>query len=230
MYGKSVGVFVGMMNKDYLHLNAPDIAGSQAKHSPYYASGEAFSIAAGRLSHFLGLHGPCLTVDTACSSSLVAVHLACQSLRAGESDLAIAGGTSLILSPEASIVSSNARMLSPTGQCWTFDERADGYVRSEGCAAIVLKRLSDAIRDRDDILAIITGSAVNHDGRSQGLTAPNGKAQVALMRAALADAGRRPARSTMSKPTAPARLWAIRSRWTPSRRSMARGETRRGPS
>lgn len=192
LYGKSVGVFVGMMNKDYLHLNAPDIAGAQAKHSPFYASGEAFSIAAGRLSHFFGLHGPCLTLDTACSSSLVAVHLACRSLRAGESNLTIVGGTSLILSPEASIVSSNARMLSPTGQCWTFDARADGYVRSEGCAAIVMKRLSDAVRDRDPILAIITGTAVNHDGRSQGLTAPNGKAQVALMRAALADAGRRP--------------------------------------
>ncbi len=186
--GTSVGVFVGMMNKDYLHLNLPDIIGAEARHSPYYASGEAFSIAAGRLSHWLGLHGPSLTIDTACSSSLVAVHLACQSLLQGECEVAIAGGTSLILSPEASIVSSNARMLSASGQCWTFDERADGYVRGEGCAAVVLKRVSQALADGNPILATIVSSAVNHDGRSQGLTAPNVTAQIALARTALAKA------------------------------------------
>jgi acyl transferase domain-containing protein len=192
--GRAVGVFVGMMNKDYLHLNAPDIVGPAARHSPYYASGEAFSIGAGRLAYFLGLHGPCLTLDTACSSSLVGVHLACQSLRLGECELALAGGSSLILSPEASIVSSNARMLSPTGQCWTFDERADGYVRSEGCAIVVLKRLSQALADGDPILAAIVASAVNHDGRSLGLTAPNTAAQIALMREALKKVGLNPAR------------------------------------
>ncbi|OJA31300.1 hypothetical protein BGV47_24540 [Burkholderia ubonensis] len=183
--GRRVGVFVGMMNKDYLHLNAPDVTGADARHSPYYASGEAFSIAAGRLAYILGVHGPCMTIDTACSSSLVAVHLACRSLLDDECELALAGGTSLILSPEASIVSSNARMLSPTGQCWTFDHRADGYVRGEGCAVVVLKRLSRALADGDPILAAIAGSAVNHDGRSQGLTAPNTAAQIALMRDAL---------------------------------------------
>jgi acyl transferase domain-containing protein len=191
--GTSVGVFVGMMNKDYLHLNLPDIIGPDARHSPYYASGEAFSIAAGRLSHWLGLHGPSLTIDTACSSSLVAAHLACQSLLQGECEVAIAAGTSLILSPEASIVSSNARMLSSSGQCWTFDERADGYVRGEGCAAIVLKRMSKALVDGNPILATIVSSAVNHDGRSQGLTAPNVAAQIALARAALAKARLDPA-------------------------------------
>lgn len=183
--GQDVGVFIGMMNKDYLHLNTPDIVGLNARHSPYYASGEAFSVAAGRIAYFLGLHGPCLTVDTACSSSLVSLHLACQSLLSGECELALAGGASLILSPEASIVTSNARMLSPTGECWTFDERADGYVRSEGCAVVVLKRLSQAIADGDPILAAIVASSVNHDGRSQGLTAPNSAAQIALMRQAL---------------------------------------------
>ncbi|MGZ7177660.1 SDR family NAD(P)-dependent oxidoreductase [Burkholderia gladioli] len=183
--GRQVGVFVGMMNKDYLHLNAPDITGEAARHSPYYASGEAFSIAAGRLAYILGVHGPCMTIDTACSSSLVAVHLACRSLLEDECELALAGGTSLILSPEASIVSSNARMLSPTGQCWSFDHRADGYVRGEGCAVVVLKRLSRALADGDPVLAVIAGSAVNHDGRSQGLTAPNTAAQIALMREAL---------------------------------------------
>ncbi|MGY6235983.1 SDR family NAD(P)-dependent oxidoreductase [Burkholderia ambifaria] len=183
--GRQVGVFVGMMNKDYLHLNAPDITGEAARHSPYYASGEAFSIAAGRLAYILGVHGPCMTIDTACSSSLVAVHLACRSLLEDECELALAGGTSLILSPEASIVSSNARMLSPTGQCWSFDHRADGYVRGEGCAVVVLKRLSRALADGDPVLAVIAGSAVNHDGRSQGLTAPNTAAQMALMREAL---------------------------------------------
>lgn len=186
---RAVGVFIGMMNKDYLHLNAADIIGPDAKHSPYYASGEAFSVGAGRLAYFLGLRGPCMTVDTACSSSLVSVHLACQSLLKGECEVALAGGSSLILSPEASIVSSNARMLSPTGQCWTFDERADGYVRSEGCAIVVLKRLSRALADGDPILAAIAGTAVNHDGRSQGLTAPSTAAQIALMRDALKNAG-----------------------------------------
>lgn len=189
---RAVGVFVGMMNKDYLHLLAPDITGSEAKHSPYYASGEAFSIAAGRLSYVLGLHGPCMTLDTACSSSLVAVHLACQSLRAGECEMALAGGTSLIASPEASIVSSNARMLSASGRCWTFDERADGYVRSEGCAMVLLKPLSLALADRNPILGTIVASAVNHDGRSQGLTAPSTAAQIALMQAALRDGGLTP--------------------------------------
>lgn len=183
-----VGVFIGMMNKDYIHLNYPDIIGDEATYSPYYASGDAYSIAAGRIAYFLGLHGPVMTIDTACSSSLVSVHLACKSILNGECDLALAGGTSLILSPEASIMSSNARMLSETGQCWTFDDRADGYVRAEGVATVLLKKTEDAIRDNNPIFAIINATSVNHDGKSQGLTAPSVEAQKRLMKRALKQA------------------------------------------
>ncbi|MGB7874916.1 MAG: condensation domain-containing protein, partial [Anaerolineales bacterium] len=150
--------------------------------------GNAHSIAANRLSYVFDLRGPSMAVDTACSSSLVATHLACQSLRNGESDLALAGGVNLILSPELTITFSQARMLSPDGHCKTFDANADGYVRGEGCGVVVLKRLSDALNDRDNILALIRGSAVNQDGRSNGLTAPNGLAQQDVIRRALTDA------------------------------------------
>ncbi|HAV77681.1 MAG TPA: hypothetical protein DCX53_10050, partial [Anaerolineae bacterium] len=149
----------------------------------------AHSIAANRLSYVFDLRGPSMAVDTACSSSLVSIHLAVQSLRNGESDVALAGGVNLILTPELTITFSQARMLSPDGHCKTFDASADGYVRGEGCGVIVLKRLSDALRDGDNILALIRGSAVNQDGRSNGLTAPNGFAQQDVIRYALADAG-----------------------------------------
>ena len=121
-------------------------------------------------------------------SSLVAIHLACQSLRSGESDLGLVGGVNVILTPELSITFSRARMLSPDGRCKTFDASADGYVRGEGCGVVVLKRLSDALRDGDNIQALIRGSAVNQDGRSNGLTAPNGLAQQDVIRQALANA------------------------------------------
>ena len=152
------------------------------------------------------------------------VHLACQSLRRRESDLALAGGVNLILSPEMTLALTKAHMMAPDGRCKTFDAAADGYVRGEGCGMVVLKRLSDALAAGDRILAVIRGSAVNHDGRSNGLSAPNGPAQEAVLRAALADAGlaRRPTSAT-SKPTAPARAWATRSRSRPSAPCWATG-------
>lgn len=178
------GVFVGIQNSDYLSLIFSDITQIGA----YSGTGVADSVSAGRLSFALGLQGPSVAVDTACSSSLVTIHLACQSLRAGESELALAGGVNLTLTPELSIYLSRMKALSPDGRCMTFDAKANGYVRSEGCGFIVLKRLSDAQRDGDTVLALIRGSAVNHDGQSSGLTVPNGLSQQNVMRQALAQA------------------------------------------
>ena len=175
------GVFLGIGNHDYGRFALADLEHIDA----YTGSGNSPAMVAGRLSYFLGLHGPSLAIDTSCSSSLVAVHLACQSLRAAECRLALAGGVSLILSPDSNIALSKAHMMARDGHCKTFDESADGYVRSEGCGVVVLKKLSDAVSDGDRILAVIRGSAVNHDGRSGGLTAPNGPAQAAVIRAAL---------------------------------------------
>src|SRR3984893_13835895 len=155
---------------------------------PYIPFGNASNFAAGRLSYFLGVHGPAVVLDTACSSSLVAIHLACQSLRRRESDQALAAGSNLIMSPENSIACSRWGMLAPDGQCKTFDAAANGYVRSEGCGVVVLKRLSDALRDGDSVLALVRGSAVNQDGPSSGQTVPSGPAQQAVLRAALASA------------------------------------------
>ncbi|HEY5731136.1 MAG TPA: beta-ketoacyl synthase N-terminal-like domain-containing protein, partial [Anaerolineales bacterium] len=183
--GTRTGVFVGISSYDYsrLQFDNPEMIDA------YTGTGNAHSIAANRLSYVFDLRGPSMAVDTACSSSLVSTHLAVQSLRNGESDLALAGGVNLILTPELTITFSQARMLSSDGHCKTFDAGADGYVRGEGCGVVVLKRLSDALRDGDNILAQIRGSAVNQDGRSNGLTAPNGLAQQDVIRYALADAG-----------------------------------------
>jgi acyl transferase domain-containing protein/SAM-dependent methyltransferase len=183
--GSQTGVFVGIGNSDYWRMAYRD----EEQIDAYSALGNSYSVAAGRLSYFLGLHGPSMAVDTACSASLVAVHLACRSLRSGECTLALAGGVNLILSPEANINFSKSRMLAPDGRCKTFDASADGYVRAEGCGVVVLKTLSAARADGNRILAVIRGSAVNQDGRSGGLTAPNGPAQEAVIRAALASAG-----------------------------------------
>lgn len=182
--GTRTGVFVGISSSDYSRLQFDD----PEKIDAYAGTGNAHSIAANRLSYVFDLRGPSMAVDTACSSSLVSVHLAAQSLRSGESDLALAGGVNLILTPELTITFSQARMLSPDGRCKTFDANADGYVRGEGCGVVILKRLSDAVRDGDNILALIRGSAVNQDGRSNGLTAPNGLAQQDVIRHALAQA------------------------------------------
>lgn len=182
--GSPTGVFVGVGNIDYSRR----LFGEQDQIDAYAGSGSSASMIPGRLSYHLGLQGPSIAVDTACSASLVAVHLACQSLRRGECDLALAGGVNLILGPEAHIAFTKARMMAPDGRCKTFDARADGYGRGEGAAVVVLRRLSDAAARGDQIVALIRGSAVNQDGRSAGLTAPNGPAQVAVIRGALQDA------------------------------------------
>src|SRR5690606_33194536 len=144
----------------YVHLDPQDI-------NAHLGTGGHASMASGRLSYFLGFQGPCMTIDTACSSSLVAIHLAVQAIRSGEGGAAIAGGCNLTLSPLANVTLCRAQMLAPDGHCKSFDASADGYVRSEGCGIVVLKRLSDALQDGDNILALIRGSAVNQDGRSQ---------------------------------------------------------------
>ncbi|MDR3516548.1 MAG: amino acid adenylation domain-containing protein [Azospirillaceae bacterium] len=181
------GVFLGLSNYDYIQAHVH--SGDPGRITAHSGSGVMFSTAAGRLSYFHDFHGPCVTVDTACSSSLVALHLAIQSLRQGESDLALAGGISLMLSPDPMIALCKVKALAPDGRSRAFDAAAAGYGRGEGCGLLVLKRVADAERDGDRILAVLAGSAVNHDGRSNGLTAPNGLAQQAVIRAALHDAG-----------------------------------------
>ncbi|MDA1015643.1 MAG: beta-ketoacyl synthase N-terminal-like domain-containing protein [Planctomycetota bacterium] len=182
LYGTPVGVFVGISSHDYAELS---IGRRGHAINAYFGTGISHSTAVGRISHLLGLQGPSIAVDTACSSSLVAVHMACQNLRSGECDMALAGGVNVVLLPEYSIYFSQAGLMSPTGRCRTFDAAADGSVRGEGCGVVVLKRLSDAETNRDNIIAVIRGSAVNHDGPSGGLTVPNGPAQQALIRRAL---------------------------------------------
>ncbi len=182
------GVFVGACAGEYGYLASADLSQVDA----WSGTGGALSIIANRLSYFLDLRGPSVTVDTACSSSLVAVHLACQSLRTGESNVVIAGGVNLVLSPVVTRSFDQAQAMSPTGQCHAFDADADGFVRGEGCGAVVLKRLTDAVRDGDPVLAVVRGSAVNQDGRSNGLMAPNPAAQLAVLRAAYANAGVEP--------------------------------------
>jgi acyl transferase domain-containing protein/acyl carrier protein/ubiquinone/menaquinone biosynthesis C-methylase UbiE/ribosomal protein S18 acetylase RimI-like enzyme len=188
--GTQGGVFIGICSHDYELLRIRQ--SENIDYDTYFATGNSPATAAGRLSYFLDLQGPALSLDTACSSSLVAVHTACQSLRNGDCEIALAGGINLILSPELSIAYSRAGMLSPEGHCKTFDSAADGYVRSEGCGVVVLKKLSRALADKDTILAVIRGSAVNQDGASNGLTAPNGFAQEAVIKKALASAGMDP--------------------------------------
>ncbi|MFJ8946310.1 SDR family NAD(P)-dependent oxidoreductase [Streptomyces sp. NPDC102395] len=183
--GTRTGVFVGISYADYARVLAkPGVEHLDA----YYSTGTSLNAAAGRLAYTLGLNGPAMAVDTACSSSLVALHLAVRSLRGGESDAVLAGGVNVILDPMASVSASRAHMLSPDGRCRTFAADANGFVRAEGCGVLVLKRLSDAQRDGDRVLAVIRGSAVNQDGASSGLTAPSGTAQQALLTDALADA------------------------------------------
>ena len=180
------GIFVGIGQNDYAHLQAMMLAPEEI--DVYASTGNGYSFASGRLSYILGLQGPNMALDTACSSSLVAVHLACVALRNQECDLALASGVQLMVSPEVMIALSRMRALSPDGRCKAFSAQADGYGRGEGCGVVVLKRLSDARRDGDNILALIRGSAVNHDGPSSGLTVPNGLAQEVLIRQALSNA------------------------------------------
>ncbi|WP_423395908.1 amino acid adenylation domain-containing protein [Burkholderia sp. LMG 21824] len=181
--GSRTGVFVGITTNDYANLQLRNGGGSGI--DGYFFTGNPLNTAAGRISYGLGAQGPSMAIDTACSSSLTAIHTASQNLRSGECDLAIAGGVNLILSPDNSIAVSRTRALAPDGRCKTFDASADGFVRSEGCGALVLKRLSDALAAGDRVLAVLRGSAVNHDGASSGFTAPNGRAQEAVIRQAL---------------------------------------------
>ncbi len=178
--GSATGVFIGVMHQDYAHRirGVSDV-------DLYTAAGNASSVLAGRVSHVFGLHGPTITVDTACSSSLVATHLACAALRARECDIAIAGGVNVVLSPLSTAAECRAHMLSPSGRCRSFDAAADGFVRGDGCGIVVLQRLGDAMAAGRAIAGLIAGSAVNHDGRSAGLTVPNEHAQRELVRSAL---------------------------------------------
>ena len=179
--GSRTGVMMGVYFNEYQSM----LASSPENVDAYSGTGNAHSITVGRISYLLGLRGPSVAVDTACSSSLVAVHLACQSLRLRETDLALAGGVSVTLRPETQIAISAWGLLSPQGRCATFDAAADGFVRSEGAGVVVLKRLTDAIRDGDQVLAVVRGSAVNQDGRSNGVTAPNTAAQCDVIADAL---------------------------------------------
>ncbi|WP_431784149.1 type I polyketide synthase [Streptomyces chumphonensis] len=184
--GTRTSVHLGILGSDYLllHSKTSGIGGV----GPYFAAGKEFSFAAGRIAYLFGLHGPAMSVNTACSSSLVAVHLACQALRDGEADAALAGGVNAILTPELTVFMGKVQALSPTGRCKPFDARADGIVRGEGCGVVVLKRYADALRDGDRVHGVIRGSAVNQDGYSAGLMAPNAVAQQDLLRSALDNA------------------------------------------
>ncbi|SMH62078.1 non-ribosomal peptide synthetase/type I polyketide synthase [Azospirillum agricola] len=185
------GVYVGISGDDYslAHRHSDDLSRIDA----YSITGSTPSTAAGRIAYFLGLEGPAIPVDTACSSSLVALHLACQSLRGRETDLTLVGGVNLILAPATHVCFSRLQAISPDGRCKSFAASADGYGRSEGGGMVVLKRLSDALRDGDPILAVVKATAVNQDGASNGFTAPNGAAQKRLLREALDKAGLAPA-------------------------------------
>lgn len=191
MAGSKTGVFIGIGATDYSKVAVP--------YDDYYeridahmGTGNALSIAANRVSYIFDLHGPSAAVDTACSSSSLAIHFAVESLRRGESDAALAGGVNMILTPETTIAFSKARMLSTEGKCRPFDSGANGYVRGEGCGLVMLKRLADAERDGDNILAVLRATSVNQDGRTSGISAPNSQSQIACIRAALKQAGLTP--------------------------------------
>jgi FkbH-like protein len=186
LQGSAAGVYIGMYNSDYLAAAPLD------QLDGHVGTGSAASVASGRIAYTLGLEGPAVTIDTACSSSLVALHLAVQALRGGECDLALGGGVTVMPTPRALVEFSRLQALSASGRCQPFAATADGMVWAEGCGLLVLKRLTDAQRDGDSVLAVIRSSSVNQDGRSQGLSAPNGLAQERVIRAALVAAGLEP--------------------------------------
>ncbi|MBT6069495.1 MAG: amino acid adenylation domain-containing protein [Proteobacteria bacterium] len=188
--GQSCGVFVGVTATDYGMLQASTDSSDEV--NPYFNTGTPQNVCAGRISYVFGLEGPSMAVDTACSSSLTAIHLACQSLRAGDCETAIAGGVNLTLTPLLYSTLSAAGMLSVDGFCKPFDNEANGYARGEGCGLIILKRLSNAEKDGDNILGIIRGSTLNQDGASSGLTVPNGVAQKNLIKKTLDRSHTRP--------------------------------------
>ena len=176
------GVFIGASGIDYWHQLL-----SENEIDAYLTTGNTHSLASGRISHFFDFTGPSVSIDTACSSSLVAVHLAIKSLRDRECNMALAGGVNRLISPKISLNFARAKMLSPDGRCKTFDEAANGFVRSEGCGIVVLKRLSDAIANKDLIRAVLLGSATNQDGRTSSITTPSSLSQQAVIRQALAN-------------------------------------------
>ncbi|GAB09834.1 polyketide synthase Pks13 [Gordonia araii NBRC 100433] len=186
--GGQVGVFVGTSTNDYQLLAALGLGEGSDETAAYALTGTATSIIANRTSYFFDFHGPSVAVDTACSSSLVSVHQAVQSLRAGESDVAVAGGVNMLLTPAATVGFDTIGAVAKDGHIKAFSSDADGMVRSEGGGMFVLKRIADARRDGDQILAVIAGSAVNSDGRSNGIFAPNPEAQVEVLRSAYTDA------------------------------------------
>jgi polyketide synthase PksN len=181
--GTKTGIFVGFFSNDY------EIISRKMHHEldVHFSTGSTESALAGRLSYFLGAEGPTISINTACSSSLVALHLACKSLRDNECEIALAAGINIILLADLTIAFSNSGMLSPDGKCRPFDEAANGYVRSEGCGVLVLKKLSRAINEGDNVITVIRGSAVNHDGETNGFTAPNKVSQAKLIHTALLD-------------------------------------------
>lgn len=188
--GKNVGVFVGAFTLDYKIVQFSDLGfETLAAHT---ATGTMMTMVSNRISYCFDFRGPSMSIDTACSSSHVAVHLACQSLRRGESCMAIAGGVLLHMTPQYTIAETKGGFLSPEGRSRTFDAGSNGYVRAEGAAVVVLKRLADALRDGDPIHAVIIGSGVNQDGRTNGITVPNGDAQIELIRRVCEEAGIRP--------------------------------------
>nr|WP_025897204.1 polyketide synthase [Kordiimonas gwangyangensis] len=176
--GQSVGLYVGTAESGYAGL----LKDAGKLYTPQAFLGNAASILAARVSYMLNLRGPAIAVETACSSSLVAIHLACESLRRGETDVALAGGAYLLVTPQLYQLATSAGMLSPTGRCHAFGADADGFVPGEAVAVVVLKRLADAEADGDQILAVIAGSGINQDGRSNGMTAPNAHSQADLIR------------------------------------------------
>lgn len=185
--GKNVGVFVGAFTLDYKILQfSGDLLDGVGVHT---ATGSMMTMCSNRLSYAFDFRGPSLSIDTACSSSLVATHYACRSLLAGECTLALAGGVMLIATPHYILAESKGGFLAPDGRCKTFDAAANGYARGEGAGIVILKRLSDAVRDGDRIYALIRGSGVNQDGRTPGITVPNGEQQVRLLESVYAQAG-----------------------------------------
>jgi acyl transferase domain-containing protein len=191
--GSRVGVFVGISTHDYGDLMAT-VTERKGAANPYLGVGSALSIAANGLSYVFDLRGPSLAVDTACSSALVALHLACTSLAQGESTMALVGGVNAILKPETTLAFSQAGMLAADGRRKRFDARANGYARAEGAGVVVLKPLADARRDGDRVYAVILATGCNQDGRTTGISVPNGAAQAALLRETCARAGVRPCR------------------------------------
>ncbi len=187
LHGSATGVYIGLCKSDYGAMQRE--LGDDGGYGMYPLAGGAFSMASGRLSYFLGLQGPSLTIDTACSSSLVALGSACQSLQLHDCDTALVGGVSLMLSPENTLSYATAEMMSADGRCLTFDQKANGFVQGEGCGVVILKRLSDAEKSGDNIIGVIHAAAMNQDGPSSGLTAPNGEAQEAVIRKALQESG-----------------------------------------